>query len=379
MATVQGFGAFTGFQIAEESAWGTPIATWLDMPIIRETLKTTHTFAPASPEFGDTGAETVVEHVTTGVAGEIVFNARLDARWFHWILAHIAGTEDLYVDQHVNGAAAATSTANTHWYLPSNQGRSLAFRAWKSGHDNSGRWSEFRGCIVNTARIEWVADGLLQWTIAVVGKSETLTDVSGTLGLPSGVITTSPRWASNTGGDSGNAQFESGATPGPINFRGFVVNINRNVTQTPSFANNINTANQPGPTSKRVVTCDITSILEQDFSATDKPYKEYIDRVLTSGVRIQLRDTAATAHSGQYSIDFDFPSIIWTDGDTSLKEAGSVPTSMQFQAKQGTPAGPATGDTDYRIGVEVDNTDEPSADDHFTLDSGQITQLTAGA
>jgi hypothetical protein len=374
MPTVSGFGAFTGFQIAEESAWGTPIATWLDMPIIRETLKTTHTFAPPSPEFNDTGAETNVEHVTTAVAGEIQFNARLDAKWFHWILGHILGTEDLYVDFHINGVAG--TGANSHWYLPSNQGRSLAFRSWKSGPDNSGDWSEFRGCIVSTARIEWVADGLLTWTVAVQGKEEVTAAVSGSLGVPAGAITTSPRWASAAGGDSGNAAFSSGATPGDLNFRAFTININRNVTQVPSFANDIDTANQPAPTAKRAVTVDIASLLEQDFAAANKPYKEYLDRVTNSAVRIKLRDAAVSAHSGRYSIDFDFPSVIWTDADTSLKEAGTVPTSFQFTAKEGTPAAPATGAADYRIGVEVDDADD--VDDHFSTDTGDVTQLTAG-
>jgi hypothetical protein len=374
MPTVQGFGAFTGFQMREESAWGTGTGTWQDVPIIRETHKTAHDFAPPSPEFGDTGAETIVTHVSTSVVGEVVFNARLDATWFNTFVAHILGTEDLRNEEHVDGTAASPADdISTHWYTPSNQGRSLEFRVWKSGVDGTGSWSIFSGCIVNTARIEWVADGLLTWTINYVGKVETLATTSGSLGAPAGTITTDPRWASNTG-----AAFRSGVTPGDLNFRGFVININRAVTTVPSFANDIDTANQPGPTSKRTVTCNISSLLEQDFGAADKPYKEFVDKT-TSAVRIKLRDTTVTADGGVYAIDLDFPSIVWTDGDTALKEPGTVSTGFQFQAKKGTPAAPTStgGDTDWRIGVEVKESDEPAATpNHFTDSAGTITQTT---
>ena len=121
------------------------------------------------------------------------------------------------------------------------------------------------------------------------------------------------------------------------------------------------------------MTCDISSILEQDYAAADKPYREFVDKT-TGVVRIKLRDTTATLDAGVYSIDFDFPSIVWRDGDTALKEPGSVSTGFQFQAKAGTPADPAAGagDMDYRIGVEV--LDADSGADHFTLDAGTITQ-----
>lgn len=368
---IQGFGAFSGFQLSEESAWGTPIGTWIEAPIIAETHRTERQFAPPSPEFGDTGAQTVVAAVSSNVVGELRFNARLDARWFHIILAHVLGTEDLYADEHVDGSAGVG--ANTHWYIPSNQGRSLAFRVWKSGPNNSGSWSQFVGCIVQSARIEWVADGLLVWAVQFLGKEESLANVSGTLTPPTGSIVTDPRWASNTG-----AELETGASPAPINFRGFVINVNRQLTTTPSFANNILGANQPGPTAKRDVTIDITSILEQDYAASGKPYREFRD-LTDSTARVKLRDTVATAAGGVYSLDFDFPSITWRAGSASLSEGGDNPTSITGQAKKGTSASPGTGDVDWRVGVEVLPADEPSADDHFTFDTGQITQLTAGA
>lgn len=371
---VHGFASNTGFQMREESSPGVGIGTWMDVPIISEGLKTTHQFAQPSPEFSDTGAETIVTHIGSGVVGPIQFNARIDARWFQTFLGHLAGTEDLRNEEHLDGSASGVADdVSSHWYLPSNQRRTLQFRAWKSGDDATGRWSEFRGCLIGDARIEWVPDGLLTWTLGMFGLTETLTDVSGSLGAPSGAIVTDPRWASNSG-----SIFESGATPGAISFRGFVFNINRSVTQTPSFANTIDTANLPGPTSKRIVTVNITSFVQQNYAAADQPYREFVDRT-ASKVRIKLRDTTVTDDSGVYGLDFDFPSAVWTEGDTALKEGGPVPAGYTFQAKSGTPAAPVHSDLDYRIGAEVKESDEPpTTPDHFSEDTGTVTQLTDG-
>jgi len=371
---IQGFGAFTGFQLQEETAWGTPfVGTWLDAPIIAETHRTEFQFAPPSPEFGDTGAETSVSHVSKNVVGELRFNARLDARWFNILVAHVMGTEDKYIDFHVDGSTGGIGDYMTHWYLPSNQGRSLAFRVWKSGNDDTGKWAQFVGCIVTSARIEWQADGLLQWTVAFVGKEETLANITGTLVAPTGAVLTDPRWASNTG-----AGLFVGASQTEVNFRGFVVNINRNVTAVPSFANDIDTANQPGPTAKRNVQVDITSLLEQDYASSNKPYLEYINKV-DSTLRIKLHDTDATADSGVYSMHIDCPAGTWVAGDTAIKEASSNPSAFSYRAKKAATTGPDTGQTDIRIGIEGKGTDPTVTDDHWTEDTGQVTQLTAGA
>ncbi len=371
---IQGFGAFTGFQLIEETAWGTPfVGSWLDAPIIAETHRTEFQFAPSSPEFGDTGAETSVSHVSKSVVGELRFNGRLDARWFNILMAHIMGTEDKYIDFHVDGSTGGVGNYMTHWYLPSNQGRSLAFRVWKSGNDGSGKWAEFRGCEVTTARIEWQADGLLQFTVAFIGKEEVLANVSGSLAAPTGTVLTDPRWASNVA-----AGLFVGATPAALNFRGFVVNINRNVTAVPSFANDIDTANQPGPTGKRQVQLDITSFLEQDYANSNKPYLEYINKT-DSTCRIKLHDTDATDDSGVYSMHIDMPAGTWVAGDTAIKEASSNPSAFSYRAKKAATAAPDTGQTDIRIGIEGKGDDPATPDDHWTEDTGLITQLTAGS
>lgn len=365
---VQGFGAFTGCQLGEETGgWGVAASTFYDMPIVGETLVSVFDFAPTNPEFGGTGAETVVTSTSRRVEGDIRFHARLDARWFHIMLGHIMGTEDLRNEEDISGATtAAAADVSTHWYLPSNQGRSLTFRMWKGGNTSGGFWSEFTGCVVSQARVEWVPDGLMLWTVSFQGKTEALTSISGNLSDPAGSIVTDPRW-----GTTGAAEMLLGATPAASNYRGFSLVINRNVASVPSFANDIDVANQPTPQQKRRTTVDVTGFLEQDFLASGKPYKEFVDRLASTG-RIKLRDAAATDDGGFYSIDFDFPNTVWLTGDAAIKEASSNPTAMQFQALKGTfsaPTTPTSGQNDFRIGVEVKESDEPATTpNHFTAD-----------
>ena len=361
---VFGTQAFTGFQIRDESAWGTGTGTWIDMPIISETLHTVYDQAPPSPEFGGVGAQISAGVLNSRVEGEIRFNARLDAPWFHYWLGHIFGEEDIVLETGLDGAAAVGG--NTHWYRPNNTFRSLAARAWKSGPTNAGSWSEFSGLVVGQCRITWDAEGLLTFIVSVTGRLETLAAVSGTLGVPAGALTTKVRWLTNAG-----ANFQTGATLANRDILNFNILINRNVTAARAFLNAIDTPNQPGPTSNRIVTCDIGRHLQQDFAASGMPINEYLARI-GSKARIRIRDTALAGTATVYGMDIDFPSILWNAGDNSLKQPDAIPEGLTFQAIQGATAAPAQGDFDVRLGVYVD--DAVDLDDHFTIDAGGVVQ-----
>lgn len=363
---VFGTQAFTGFQIRDESAWGTGVGTWLDMPIISETLHTVYDQVPPSPEFGGIGAQVSGGVINSRVEGEVRFNARLDARWFHYMLGHIFGEEDLVTETGLDGSAAVGG--NSHWYRPNNTFRSLSARAWKSGPTGAGSWSEFVGLVVSQARITWDAEGMLTFIVSFVGKSETLATTSGSLGVPSGLITTNVRWLTNAG-----ASFQTGASLAARDILSFNMLINRNVTAARPFLNAVDTPNQPGPTSNRVVTCDIGRHLVQDFAASGMPMKEFLDKT-ASKARIRIRDTVNAGTATVYGMDIDFPSIVWNAGDNSLKQADAIPETLTFQAIQGTTAAPAQGDLDVRIGVYVNDSDEPSLDDHFSDDAGNVVQ-----
>src|SRR3989304_5092093 len=156
---VHGNDAFTGFQIRDESAWGTGVGTFIDVPIIQETLHTEFDLVPPSPEFGGIGGQTAVEVINKRVVGQTRFNARLDAKWCNVFFGHLFGEEKLVQDVKLDGTAALGG--NSHWYLPNNTFRSLAVRSWKSGPSTGGSWSEFSGLVVTSGRFEWQADGLL--------------------------------------------------------------------------------------------------------------------------------------------------------------------------------------------------------------------------
>lgn len=362
MPIIHGNDAYTGVEISEESAWGTQAGTWYGVPIISETLRTVRDPLPSSPEFGATGAEVEVATINPRVEGEITFSPRLDARWFHWFLGQLLGTENLEAGTQLDGSGGGTADVNTHWYQPSQQGRSLSIRVYKSGPSTGGQLATFSGMQVRTGRIEWAPDNLLQVTIGFIGKLETMGTVAGAPTAPVGAIGPEARWLTQNSG-----KFQVGSTLANINVRGFTIDIDRAFGQDPAFMNSLSTANQPGPTGNRIVRGTIQGLLEDNYaSAAGKPYKDWLDNV-ASKCRIFIRDStdASDAATIYYGMDIDFPSIKWTEADYSVKEAGSNPTTASFQAVQGTTASPATGSMDVRIGVLVDGGATPDLGDTY--------------
>ena len=363
--------AFTAFQMSDESAWGTPTGSYVDVPIIRETLHTVRDRLPSSPEFGDLGGETGVDTINPRVEGEITFTPRLDAPWFHWFLGHIFGTEQLDLNTDLDGNTGIPQTGgNGHWYTPSQQYRSLAFRVWKGGASAGGNWSQFVGCIVTSARIELSPDGLLQMTVAVVGKVETGAAIIGSPGVPAGVVGAEALWLTQNG-----ATFKTGSTLAAINVRGFTIEFDRQVAADPSFMNTLSTANEPGPQGNRISRCTIQGLLETTYINAGQPYLEFLNDT-ASKCRIQIRDSAAASDdlSEKYAMDIDFPSVKWLEGDYSVKEAGSNPTTAVLQGIEAVTTAPATGSADMRVGVYVNDADD--IDTYFTVVAGGVTQVT---
>jgi len=361
---VHGNDAFTGVEIRDESAYQTGTGSFIGVPVIRETMHLEYDQVPPSPEFGSIGSQTLVEVLNKRGTGELVFNPRIDGSWFNFLLGHVFGEERRVLNTFLDDTVA--TGGNSHWYLPNNVGRSMAIRVWKSGPSAAGRWAEFRGCIVTSFRFELPPDGLATVTIAFVAATEVDTDVTGSPAAPTGAITTKARWLTNTG-----ANFQTGATLANRDVRGFTLNVDRHVTADPAFMNSIDTANQPGPTENRTVTCEVLGLLTQDFAASGQPATEYLNRT-ASKCRIRLRDTVVAAAGQVYAMDLDFPSVSWIAGDDSVKEAGNNPVSHTFQAIEGATATPAHGNMDARIGVFV--ADTVDLDDHFTVDAGNVVQ-----
>lgn len=367
MPIVHGNDAYTGVEISEESAWGTQAGSWVGVPIISETLRTVKDRLPVSPEFGSVGSEEEVASINPRVEGDITFSPRLDAKWFHWFLGQALGTERLRTGYLLDGTGGGTAEQNTHWYEPSNQSRSLSIRVFKSGPSTGGNVSVYSGMQVSTLRVELAPDGLLQMTVGFVGKAEAAATY-GSIGsgptAPTGNYGPEAKWLSQN-----SAAFKTGSTLAAINIRGFTIDVDRQLAADPAFMNSLSTANQPGPQGNRQVRCTIQGLLETTYVDSGMPYKEWLDDTV-SKCRILIRDSQDTPGAGTnyYGMDIDFPAIRWVEADYAVKEAGSIQTSVTFQAVQGTTASPVHGDLDYRIGVLVDDNDD--LDDHYSVQTG---------
>lgn len=349
---IHGNDAWTAIELREESSYGTGAGSWLGVPILRETLHTEYDFAPDTPEFGLIGAVKAIDHLGSRVVGEVQFLARIEGAWFNILLGHLIGEEKYVADTYLD--AVADAGGNSHWYLPNAAGRSMQFRIWKSGPASDGNWAIFSGCKIGSARIEFPAGGIVSLTMSFVGDAETIAAISGNPAVPAGDIVSSARWLSNTG-----ASFQTGASLAAIDITSFAINVDNRIEGDPVFLNDLTATPEPGPRGNRIVTVDIGSLLIKEYADAGLPYKEFLDRT-ASKCQIWLTDTAL-ASTNPYTLMFDFPNIVWQQGQAAVSEAGVPPTSYRFQAIEGATASPAHGDYDWRVGVFVNDADDGDA------------------
>lgn len=374
MALVRGHDAWTRFEFAENSTsatWGdTPSGTspqeWKAVPILSESLTLDRDLFPTSREFGTTGGVEFVEYGRGLVRGSVTFHPRYNQEWMWGFFAQFFGDEVVNVDQDLIGGTLATSNRHSFVFTDALT-RGFACRVWKGGAAASQGYIEtFLGCMISRLVWEQPAGDIARVTLDIVGKSVSIASASGnpsSVGALNGGSVVSPQFVKIRDLSSSPAGVFVSTGLTEFNHLSFTLTADRKLTPEPAFANSPDSIEQPGVVETREVTLELQSVLETDYNASNKPYREYIDKT-ESRARIIYESTAVVAGAQEYSIMLDLPKLIWTDAQASVSEPGAPPTRFTGRAILGTPASPATPpstQTDFRMICVVKPADDSSA------------------
>jgi len=353
--------AFTGTDLTEEQTWaGTP-DTFVGVPYRRNTLKHEWTTDPESEEHGAFGAVKQAGYRQKRATGDVEIEARLDPKYFHFMLGNAFGEERLVQDKWVDDSAAVG--ANTHWYLFNPVRPSLRIRKHLSGPSNAGSAESYAGCKSAGFRFELPRDGGIPfWVFRYVARDASrLAESSNTIVTAVGAITSGSRMLSNAG-----AFFKTGASLASRNIYGFSIDVNIPLTPDEAYANNPAASLEPGITGNRTVDIEIVTAVEQTYFADGQPYDEFIDA--TFSAMDVILSTGVDIISGKpWAIRFNCPKVQWREGAAPIENSGQVILTLRGRAIENATTAPNTGVADLRCGVAVINTAAGDTDTYYTL------------
>jgi hypothetical protein len=331
---------FSGVAIGEETAWGVIApGTFYSLPLVEpgESMQKESGVINEPTVFTSTGARETAEYGRSTGKGSITVEARYDSVAFNLLLAYAMGDEQVIANKWVDGTTL-TGSGYAHVYSPAALGAvGLSIKIWKSGLTNAGTLETYLGCVITSFKVQQDSDKRQLWTFNFICKPPTF--ATGSLAaIPaiSGSQIAKFRHLSNAGG-----YFKTGATLTALGIDSFSINFDKKVVPDNPFATAPDTFDQPAPNDLRETVLDIQSRLEQDYYATNRPYKEGDAKTASKADAVFASDVALG--DKVYAMRIEMPTVYWSKVDATLKSTGSPPTNFVATAISGTFAnGPTT-------------------------------------
>lgn len=342
MALVRSHDLYTGVEIKREAAWGTDPGTWgtasYRVPFTGEDLHYERTELPISEEFTSLGGVTGVDFGLSVVRGAINLEPSYNGRFFWELFGSCFGSENLILDRACWDDTTAATNLNTHIFSYGTGYTSYAARIFKSGPSKSA--STWLDTVLGLKAASWTWDhpegNRPKVTINYLGKS-IVTTTSSAESLPASPTHVKVKATDliKTSEPSGHpdAYILTGATPTALNLTSFNVTVDRKLEAQAAFLPSLLTQSEPGIEGTREVTLTLTSLLEQDYNADFRPWKEFLATTLSSVV-IQYQSSTDTGvgTGNYYTIRFEFPNVYWTDVRQSISRSGSQQMTMTAKA-----------------------------------------------
>lgn len=389
MAKVRSSNPLVGVLIAEEATWGTPPGTWTlgsncyQVPIIGCDIKATDEILPDSGEFTPLGAAQKAVRGRRTAQGSITFEPTYSDYWMWILFGQGFGSED-YIADYTHEDVSKTDVSAHVFTIAGVTPKGLSMLIYKGGDTASTSYAEEYNGLVCTS---WT------WTHPVNSRPTVTMNFVGLAGAdPSdtvdnldiqtlaGATSTYRVLAGDLDVSRANSSIFFGAsTMANLNITSFTINGDRSVGASENeFLQNILTVSKPGQNANRNISIDIEGVLEIDYAATDKPWKEFNDDTLGRAVidYCSSQTIITSPENNYYQIAFDFPSINWTEVIADLSQTGEIPFRASGRALSGAQSGldgpfdafdggggstetyPASGACDLRVRMQCKGLDD---------------------
>ena len=354
--------------------WGTDPGSWdsagLRVPLLSETITVDQATLPESQEYGNLGGLESLDLGRRTISGQIQVEPRYESPWFiATLLAQIFGYEDFEADKYHDDTAAIG--VNSHLFnFNAALGEGLAANIFKVGPGpliTDGYIETVLGLLVTRMVWEQPEGDRPKVTFDLLGKSVSVDiGVANVLNAVPSANAVKYRDLERT-----ESKLFFGATMQDLNVGGFRLTVDRKINPSAAFLNDPDVLTKPGVEATREITLEITSQLEQDYGAANKPTTEFLANALSQAHIVYASETDIISNK-PYVIRFDLPKLRWTSVGNALSDPGVAPTTFTGRALVGAisdltsgkddyTAIPSGGSTDLRCTVSVDVTSDSDA------------------
>lgn len=366
----RGRDADVAVQIAEESVWGSPGTTWLDVPYISVDLRKEPEQLPDSEEISAVGGLEDFEIGINRVTGTLVVKPRIDADWFNTLVAHCLGSEATTASRWCDNKTVSGSTA--HLYEPATvDGKGLSMRDIR-GAVASGYMKLATGIKIRSWTWEQPNDNHPRLSMDLVGEDLTTATpvspgtVAGSAFLRMRDLSRST-WASPPASPSdfvGQILFRPPAGGAgsyvTLSVDSFSITMSPEIEDPSTDLNSPDTISEPKPDATRVVTVDVEGTYKEASPAEyPQPVHELINSADRAGFSVLYSTNFQFGAGIPYACRITVPDLQWTAASDPVNDGGEIKWSASGRGVLGgasTLPDAQSGDTDFAppaAGVDV--------------------------
>ncbi len=345
MANVGAHDPFAGLFLAEQTAFGTPIASdaaFIRVPLRNEDLKFEKRAGPVDREYGTDVTLKNQHFLGSFVQGTIEVYPRFDAQWFHWLLGYAMGDETLVSSlEWVNGVVQSAGSQLNGYKATANIPAGFTARRLLAGETAVGHYDQITGLIPTGWFLEIPGDGSRPFFgFPCLGKTKVALDSTSWAAPPADLGTVRVKPSDYDLDNRTDAHYLTGektsVTLNGWKFRTLRIEYQRSLELSDPYTSHPNDVIKPNKTGKNNVTVRLELDLEQIQpyvgGSEDWHPKHLFDIEGESVLDLVMESlTGITGPALPYALRMSLPRIKWRSATDPLNSPGVIQQSFEGQ------------------------------------------------